>query len=82
MNRLKMSSKVVAYILIVTEVGKEHEVTQNLRGIEGVDEVQTVYGEFDVVCKLVHEDLKSLDNSITKIRKNTDIVRTMTLISG
>ena len=78
----KMSTQVMAYVLVVTEVGKEHEVVKELLNINGVTIAQTVYGEFDVVCKIECGNLKSLDESITKIRKIQSIIRTMTLISG
>jgi len=77
-----MSNQVVAYVLIVTEVGKEHEVVQELLGIEGLTLAQTVYGEFDVICKIECSNLKSLDVSITKVRKISCVIRTMTLIAG
>jgi len=77
-----MSSSVVAYVLVVTNVGTEHEVVQELASIEGVTLAQTVYGEFDVICKVECTNLKNLDESITKVRKINNIIRTMTLISG
>lgn len=77
-----MAENVVAYVLVVTDVGKEHEVVQRLLAINGVTIAQTVYGEFDVITKVECSDLKTLDSSITKIRKIDSIIRTMTLISG
>ena len=77
-----MSTSVMAYVLVVTEVGKEHEVVKELLNINGVTIAQTVYGEFDVVSKIECNTLQSLDESITKIRKIQSIIRTMTLISG
>ena len=78
----KMSKQVIGYVLVVTEVGKEHEVVQELLEIDGVIEAQTVYGEFDILCKVSNEDLKTLDTTITKVRKIQSVIRTMTLISG
>ena len=77
-----MCAKVTSYVLVATEVGKEHEVVQELLKIEGVTVAQTVYGEFDVITKVDSENLKDLDAAITKIRKIGGIIRTMTLISG
>ena len=77
-----MSTKVVAYVLVVTNVGTEHEVVEEIRSIEGVTLAQTVYGEFDVICRVECDNLKDLDESITKVRKIKNIIRTMTLISG
>ncbi|MCJ7635305.1 Lrp/AsnC ligand binding domain-containing protein [Candidatus Bathyarchaeota archaeon] len=77
-----MCAKVTSYVLVVTDVGKEHEVAKELLNIEGVTVAQTVYGEFDVMTKVDCENLKDLDAAITKIRKIHGIIRTMTLISG
>lgn len=77
-----MSNQVVAYVLVTTEVGKEHEVVKELLEIEGITLAQTVYGEFDVICKVECGNLKSLDESITKVRKIQSLIRTMTLIAG
>ena len=76
------TSKITSYVLVVTEVGKEHEVVEELKKIEGVTIAQTVYGEFDAICRVECSNLKTLDESITKIRKIPSILRTMTLISG
>ena len=78
----EMAKSVIGYVLIVTDVGKEHEVVNELMKIEGVTEAQTVYGEFDILCKVECNDLKSLDSAITKVRKIQNVIRTMTLISG
>ena len=77
-----MSTHVIGYVLVVTDVGKEHEVAEQLLSIDGVIEAQTVYGEFDILCKVDCKDLKSLDSAITKVRKISSVIRTMTLISG
>ncbi|MCJ7631205.1 Lrp/AsnC ligand binding domain-containing protein [Candidatus Bathyarchaeota archaeon] len=77
-----MCAKVSSYVLVVTEVGKEHEIVQELLRIECVSVAQTVYGEFDVMTKIDCDNLKDLDAAITKIRKINGIIRTMTLISG
>ena len=79
---IRMSIKVIAYVLVVTAVGTEHKVVEELKSIDGVTFAQTVYGEFDVICKVECDNLKNLDESITKIRKIKSIIRTMTLISG
>ena len=79
---MRMAKSVIGYVLIVTDVGKEHEVIDELMKIEGVAEAQTVYGEFDILCKVESGDLKSLDSAITKVRKIQNVIRTMTLISG
>ena len=50
-------AKVLAYILIVTDVGIEYEVIQKLLNIEGVTQAQTVYGEYDILLIVSWDDL-------------------------
>jgi len=77
-----VSSQVVAYVLLVTEVGKEYEVVQELKKIKGMQEVKAVYGEFDIVSRIEGVDLKALDEAVTKLRKIPSVIRTVTLISS
>ena len=77
-----MSSQVVAYVLLVTEVGKEYEIVQELKKIKGITEAKAVYGEFDIITIIEGTDLKSLDESVTKLRRISSVIRTVTLISS
>ncbi len=77
-----LSAQVISYVLLVTEVGKEYEVVQELKRIKGVKEVKVVYGEFDVVSIIEGADLKALDEAVTKLRKIPSVIRTVTLISS
>jgi hypothetical protein len=77
-----MSSQLVVYVLLVTEVGTEHEILDSLKEMEDVSEARVVYGEFDVVCKMMPKNLRRLDEIVTKIRKTSSIIRTVTLISS
>jgi DNA-binding Lrp family transcriptional regulator len=74
--------QVVAYILMVTDIGKEYDVVKEILKIKGLTEARSVYGEFDVIARIEAEDLKTLDDAVTKIRKITSIIRTVTLISA
>ncbi|MEA1993226.1 MAG: Lrp/AsnC ligand binding domain-containing protein [Euryarchaeota archaeon] len=72
----------VAYILCVTDVGKEKDVQKKLKGFEEVKEAYVVYGEYDLVVKLELDDLKKLDAFITdRIRGIDDIEMTSTMIA-
>jgi DNA-binding Lrp family transcriptional regulator len=73
--------KILAYLLIVTEIGKEYEIAKALLEIKSVKEARTVYGEFDVIAKIEAEGVRKLDTVITKIRKMKGVTRTITLIS-
>lgn len=73
---------VTAYILIVTEVGKEYDVVRKLKEMKSTVEVAVVYGEYDAFVKFVVDNLKELDAIVTDIRKISGIIRTITLISS
>lgn len=73
---------VVIYMLIVSEIGKEHNVKKALEKISGITEARTVYGEFDLVARLETLSLKDVDNAVTNMRKIDGIIRTVTLISA
>jgi len=72
---------VKAYILIVTTVGKETEVANSIKKINGVKEVNPVYGEYDVVAEIVTDNLDDLNKVISQVRRDPSILRTVTLIS-
>ena len=69
-----------AYELIVAEHGADDEVLKALMEIEGVAEASLVYGEFDIHCKIVVENMTKLKEVIAKIRK-LKVITTETLIA-
>ncbi|BAB65531.1 MULTISPECIES: Lrp/AsnC ligand binding domain-containing protein [Sulfolobaceae] len=71
---------VKAYILVVTAVGKETDVANSIKRINGVKEANPVYGEYDVVAEIVTDSLDELNKVISQIRKDPSILRTVTLI--
>jgi len=75
-------AKVVAFVLIVADIGKEHDIISQLKKIKGVIEPRTVYGEFDVIARIETDDMHSLDEVVTKVRKISSVIRTVTLISS
>jgi len=72
----------ITYILFVTKIGEEHVVVKELNGYDGITEILTVYGEYDVIARVEHKDMKTLDIVVTKLRKINSILRTVTLISA
>jgi len=67
---------------MVTDIGKEHEILNQLSKIKGVTEARTVYGEFDLIARVEAGDMRTLDNAVTQIRKIGSVIRTVTLISS
>ena len=73
---------VTSYILITIKQGKEHEVADEIKQMPNVTEVQIVYGMFDLVAKIVTNELSELDAIVTSIRKINGVEQTSTLISS
>ncbi|MCS7097893.1 MAG: Lrp/AsnC ligand binding domain-containing protein [Candidatus Methanomethyliaceae archaeon] len=69
-----------AYLLGVSQIGKEKEVLEKCMKIKGVREGTVVFGEFDIILKIEAEDLKELSRKIEEIRKINGFIRTITLI--
>jgi DNA-binding Lrp family transcriptional regulator len=70
---------VSAYILIQTEVGKAAQVTEQVRGIEGVVAVDPVTGPYDVVARAESADLDLLAKGIVMPMQELEgITRTLT----
>ncbi|MEM2882428.1 MAG: Lrp/AsnC ligand binding domain-containing protein [Candidatus Bathyarchaeia archaeon] len=73
---------IIAYLLIVAEVGREYDIANRIRGMEGVTEARIVYGEFDIVARLEVPDLSVLDGIVTRMRGIPGIIKTSTLIAS
>ncbi|MEO8475492.1 MAG: Lrp/AsnC ligand binding domain-containing protein [Actinomycetota bacterium] len=68
-----------AYILIQTEVGKAAQVTEQVRGIEGVTVVDPVTGPYDVVARAEAIDLDVLaKGTVMPMQELEGITRTLT----
>ena len=76
-----MSGKIVkAYMLIVTSVGKEHDVIKELKKVPGITSTDVVYGEFDIIVK-IEGSLAIIDRANAEIRKTSNVLRTVTLVA-
>jgi DNA-binding Lrp family transcriptional regulator len=73
---------IVAYMLLVTETGKEHDVVKEVKMINGVSETRPVYGEFDVFVRLEVGDLSILDDIVTQVRRIPGVIQTTTLVGS
>jgi len=76
-----LSGKIVkAYMLIVTSVGKEHDVIKELKKVPGITSTDVVYGEFDIIVK-IEGSLATVDRANAEIRKTSNVLRTVTLVA-
>jgi len=79
---MRPAKTLVAYLLLLVDVGNEHIVAKELRKLPGVTEAQVVYGEFDVVARLEVSDISAMDETVTTARKLPGVSKTSTLISS
>ncbi|HEC96340.1 MAG TPA: Lrp/AsnC family transcriptional regulator [Euryarchaeota archaeon] len=74
---------VVGYVLISVEPTKEVEVLKKLLEIPEVVEAHSLFGEYDIIAKVVSSSLEELSNIIlNKIRKIDGIISTKTLMGA
>lgn len=70
-----------AYVLIKVAAGCEAKVFEALRKMRGVEEVNVVYGEYDIIAKVNALGMDDLRNIVTEqIRGVRGIVKTETAI--
>jgi DNA-binding Lrp family transcriptional regulator len=74
------SQKIKAYILLVTAVGKETEVINSLKSLQEVKEANALYGEYDGIVEVEANDMQHLNKVVMQIRRNSAILKTVTLI--
>ncbi len=73
---------VLAYILIVAEAGSEKEISEALSETPGVEEVDVIYGEYDLIAKIKVGEISALgDFVIERVRPIKGVKRTSTLIA-
>ncbi|MDP6856729.1 MAG: Lrp/AsnC ligand binding domain-containing protein [Candidatus Thalassarchaeaceae archaeon] len=73
----------VGFVLITTETGREADVRQAIGEIEMVEQRWGIFGEFDVLVKVVADDEVDLTRCIMEeIRKIDGILGTRTLIGS
>ncbi|MCH8061010.1 MAG: Lrp/AsnC ligand binding domain-containing protein [Chloroflexi bacterium] len=71
-----------AYILIETAVGKSRDVTNALRSLTGIENVDAVTGPYDIIAIVAAPDLNAVGDLVTsQIHTINGIVRTVTCLS-
>lgn len=75
-----MRRPVIAFVLASIKTGREYDVIEEVRKIEGVKEAYITYGAWDAVIKVEVESLGELDKVVTKIRSISGVEYTTTLV--
>ena len=72
---------VKAYILVKVHVGSERDIFNKLKKMNEVEDVNELYGEWDIIAKVKVNKLEDLDSLISdKIRAVKEIKETSTII--
>ncbi len=72
---------VSAYVLTKVEAGKDREVLEKVKTLEGVKKVNITYGTYDVVVEVDFEKLQELDKFVFyTLRLIPQVKETMTII--
>ena len=70
-----------AYILLNTEIGAENQVLKALKKIEGIEEVHSLWGVYDIIANIKADNMEKLKYIITKrIEKIGKINSKLTMI--
>lgn len=73
---------VTAYIFIITKTGSRSDVSAaSFLKFDGVKDVTEVYGEYDLIVKVVVPSMNDLQKFMLNMRKIKGIEKTATMIS-
>ena len=76
----KIGKNILAFVEIKASPNYEDEILDTLSSFEEITEVYWVTGDFDLIIKIVVEDIKEFTEVIKKIRKMRGIVDTRSAI--
>jgi DNA-binding Lrp family transcriptional regulator len=72
---------ILAYVLFKVSSGTEREVAQKLIEFDEVRQADIVFGEYDVVAKMLTTDLDALEGFVSeKVRTMPNVLVTSTMI--
>jgi DNA-binding Lrp family transcriptional regulator len=69
-----------AYILLCCDLGSENDVLQAIKMIDEVEEVNRVFGVYDIIVKLSSDNMDKLKDIITMRVRNIEKVRSVITI--
>jgi DNA-binding Lrp family transcriptional regulator len=71
----------VAYILVKCKLGLEEKVINSLKRIDGVAEVERVYGTpYDIIVKVECDTPKKFEAVVWRVRRVDRVISTQTLL--
>ena len=70
----------VGYVLVNVTPGMEIEAYNTIKGMQNVDDITVLFGDYDLIIKLVAEDLASIAKTVVEtIRPVEGVLNTKTL---
>jgi DNA-binding Lrp family transcriptional regulator len=69
-----------AFVFLNYELGTEHAIIDEMRGISGVSEAERVSGVYDIVAKLSDESRENIAKLVKKIREISNIKSSLTMV--
>ena len=70
----------VGYVLVNVTPGKEIEAYNTIKSLENVDDITVLFGDYDLIVKLVAENLASIAKTVVEtIRPVEGVINTKTL---
>ena len=68
-----------AYILLNCNTGSESKIISELRDIPEIQEINGVWGKYDIFLKAITYDPQGIENLVRRLRNHPDIVDTYTM---
>ena len=70
----------VGYVLVNVTPGMEIEAYHKIKSMNNVDDITVLFGDYDLIVKLVADDLASIAKSVVEtIRPVNGVINTKTL---
>jgi len=71
-----------AFVLINTELGREANVLESLKGVKGIKSIHGLYGIYDVIVEVEADTMEQVKDIVfSSIRGLQDVRSTITLIT-
>ena len=74
-------NRIISYMLLVSDTGKEYDIIRDVKKIKGVTESRSVFGEFDVFVRMEVEDLALMDEIVARVRRIPGVLKTTTVVA-
>lgn len=71
----------IAFVFLTIEMGSEVEVLRTLKKVEGVEEVFTVFGVYDMIARVRADSMDKLKEIVSEgIRRIDNVRSTLTML--